>query len=192
MCAHALREVIGRALLGLVRALTLLVAAAFDQLAHRSHAQLVGGQHVIGAHEGLFANDDGLRLLPTRRAIVDHLQSLARQDLAGLERWLDASPEQIRAVYQLIRRLDLAPGRLWFLLAVVAAWSSYYLTRNDIAPATETAVASAPETAAEPTAQAVADVPAVDDEMLADQQDPADFAATATPDPAPTAPARRR
>jgi RNA polymerase sigma-54 factor len=45
-----------------------------------------------------------------RRAIVDHLQSLARQDLTGLERWLDASPEQIRAVYQLIRRLDPHPG----------------------------------------------------------------------------------
>jgi RNA polymerase sigma-54 factor len=45
-----------------------------------------------------------------RRAIVDHLQSLARQDLIGLERWLGASSEQIRAVYQLIRRLDPHPG----------------------------------------------------------------------------------
>lgn len=45
-----------------------------------------------------------------RRAIVDHLQSLARQDLAGLERWLGASAEQVRAVYQIIRRLDPHPG----------------------------------------------------------------------------------
>ena len=45
-----------------------------------------------------------------RRAIVDHLQSLARRDLAGLERCLQASPEQVRAAYQVIRRLDPHPG----------------------------------------------------------------------------------
>jgi RNA polymerase sigma-54 factor len=45
-----------------------------------------------------------------RRAIIDHLQSLARRDLAGLERWLEASADQVRAVYQLIRRLDPHPG----------------------------------------------------------------------------------
>jgi len=45
-----------------------------------------------------------------RRAIADHLQSLARRDLVGLERCLEASPEQVRAVYQLIRRLDPHPG----------------------------------------------------------------------------------
>jgi RNA polymerase sigma-54 factor len=38
------------------------------------------------------------------------LQSLARRDLAGLERCLEASAEQVRAVYQLIRRLDPHPG----------------------------------------------------------------------------------
>ncbi len=45
-----------------------------------------------------------------RRAIADHLQALARRDLVGLERWLEASAEQIRAVFQLIRRLDPHPG----------------------------------------------------------------------------------
>lgn len=45
-----------------------------------------------------------------RRAIVDHLQALAGRDLVGLERGLEATSEQVRAVYQLIRRLDPHPG----------------------------------------------------------------------------------
>ncbi len=45
-----------------------------------------------------------------RRAIVDHLELLARRDLAGLEQGLEASTEQVRAVYHLIRRLDPHPG----------------------------------------------------------------------------------
>ena len=43
-------------------------------------------------------------------AIVDHLEALARRDLVALERGLDASPEQVRAAYQVIRRLDPHPG----------------------------------------------------------------------------------
>ena len=50
----------------------------------------------------------------TRRSrgtrIVDHLEALARRDLAALERGLDASAEQVRAAYQVIRRLDPHPG----------------------------------------------------------------------------------
>jgi len=45
-----------------------------------------------------------------RRAISDHLQALAGHDLAGLERSLEASAHEVRAVYQLIRRLDPHPG----------------------------------------------------------------------------------
>jgi RNA polymerase sigma-54 factor len=45
-----------------------------------------------------------------RLAIADHLHSLARRDLAALERCLQASPEQVRAAYQVIRRLDPHPG----------------------------------------------------------------------------------
>jgi RNA polymerase sigma-54 factor len=45
-----------------------------------------------------------------RRAISDHLQALAHHDLAGLERSLEASAQEVRAVYQLIRRLDPHPG----------------------------------------------------------------------------------
>jgi hypothetical protein len=56
-------------------------------------------------------------------------------------------------------------GLLLLFLALIAAWSSFVLGSND-APQDGTAVVSAP-----------ADVPAVDDEMLADSQDPADFAA---------------
>jgi len=45
-----------------------------------------------------------------RHAIVDHLEALARRDLVALERGLDASGEQVRAAYQVIRRLDPHPG----------------------------------------------------------------------------------
>ena len=45
-----------------------------------------------------------------RRAIIDHLEALARRDLAALERGLDATAEQLRAAYQVIRRLDPHPG----------------------------------------------------------------------------------
>jgi RNA polymerase sigma-54 factor len=48
--------------------------------------------------------------IPRTGAIADHLHALARRDLVGLERWLEASAEQIRAVFQLIRRLDPHPG----------------------------------------------------------------------------------
>lgn len=45
-----------------------------------------------------------------RRAIENHLESLGRRDLAGLERCLEASAEEVRAAYQVIRRLDPHPG----------------------------------------------------------------------------------
>ena len=45
-----------------------------------------------------------------RRAISDHLQALAHHDLGGLERSLEASAQEVRSVYQLIRRLDPHPG----------------------------------------------------------------------------------
>jgi RNA polymerase sigma-54 factor len=45
-----------------------------------------------------------------RRAILDHLEVLAHRDLPGLERRLEASAEQVRAAYQIIRRLDPRPG----------------------------------------------------------------------------------
>ncbi len=66
-------------------------------------------------------------------------------------------------------------GLLLVFLALIAAWSSFVTSSNDV-PATGAVVASAPATAdldlADPAA---ADVPAVDDEMLADAQDPAEF-----------------
>lgn len=71
-------------------------------------------------------------------------------------------------------------GILILFLALVAAWSSFFIASQD-KPATGTDVAAA-------------DVPAVDDEMLADGQDPlpdlpaADTAAVA-PEPAPALPA---
>lgn len=56
-------------------------------------------------------------------------------------------------------------GILLLFLALVAAWSSFFLaSRGTDAPQTDVAAADAP-----------ADAPAVDDEMLADAQDPADF-----------------
>ena len=55
-------------------------------------------------------------------------------------------------------------GVLLLILALVAAWSSYYLTQRD--------------QGTDPVAVVEGDVPAPDDEMLADQQDPADFPAT--------------
>lgn len=61
---------------------------------------------------------------------------------------------------------------LLLCLAMVAAWSSFYLSsRSD--PATQ------PEAVAQGTA---ADVPAIEDEMLADGEDPGDTAALATED----------
>jgi hypothetical protein len=62
-------------------------------------------------------------------------------------------------------------GLLLLFLALIAAWSSFVLGSND-APSDGTAVVSAPDVVVPP-----AEVPAVDDEMLADSQDPADFAA---------------
>jgi hypothetical protein len=63
-------------------------------------------------------------------------------------------------------------GILLLFLALVAAWSSFFLASNSTdTPQTDVA-----------TADTTLDVPAVDDEMLADAQDPADFA-----EPAPDA-----
>ncbi len=61
-------------------------------------------------------------------------------------------------------------GILLLFLALVAAWSSLYLASGD------TAVDTTTETAALATPSADAGVPGVDQEMLADQQDPADLA----------------
>ena len=73
-------------------------------------------------------------------------------------------------------------GILLVLLALVAAWSTFFLAFNTDA-ATTTAVA-------ELTQPAASDVPAPEDEMLADLQDPADFTeAEATQDAAPADPA---
>ncbi len=60
-------------------------------------------------------------------------------------------------------------GLLLLFLALIAAWSSFVLGSND-AEQSGTAVVSAPDVVVPP-----AEVPAVDDEMLADSQDPADF-----------------
>jgi hypothetical protein len=63
---------------------------------------------------------------------------------------------------------------LLLFLALVAAWSSLYLARGDgDAEPVEVASAALPEGEAMPTA----DVPDIEDEMLADMQDPEDFAA---------------
>jgi hypothetical protein len=65
-------------------------------------------------------------------------------------------------------------GLLLLFLALIAAWSSFFLASNEAAQ-NGTAVVSAPE-AAVPATEIAAAVPAIDDEMLADSQDPADFA----------------
>jgi hypothetical protein len=62
-------------------------------------------------------------------------------------------------------------GLLLLFLALIAAWSSFVLGSNE-AEQSGTAVVSAPDVVVPP-----AGIPAVDDEMLADSQDPADFAA---------------
>ena len=64
-------------------------------------------------------------------------------------------------------------GLLLLFLALIAAWSSFITGSNEGAQ-TGTAVVSAPQTI-EPVNQVSAEVPAVDDEMLADAQDPAEF-----------------
>ena len=66
-------------------------------------------------------------------------------------------------------------GLLLLFLALIAAWSSFVTGANE-GSQTGTAVVSAPVTP-DPTPTIVAEVPAVDDEMLADAQDPADFSA---------------
>ncbi|MDZ4094499.1 MAG: translation initiation factor 2 [Paracoccaceae bacterium] len=95
-------------------------------------------------------------------------------------------------------------GVLLLLLTLVAAWSSYYLAGRPALPETELGqITPAPVTqqsAAVPeSADQTVDLPAIEDEMLADQQDPADFAqetpvqdaglaagiAIVEPDPAP-------
>ena len=74
-------------------------------------------------------------------------------------------------------------GLLLVFLALIAAWSTFVMSTNDVSQ-NGTAVVSAPqpEQAAEvaPADVANADVPAIDDEMLADSQDPADFAPAGT------------
>jgi hypothetical protein len=64
-------------------------------------------------------------------------------------------------------------GILLLFLALVAAWSSFFLASNS----TDTPVVDAPVADV-----AATDVPGVDAEMLADQQDPADFAAAPVED----------
>ncbi len=68
-------------------------------------------------------------------------------------------------------------GILLLLLAMVAAWSSYYLASSDDATAAED-VAMVQNVAVEPDGS-ILPPPGVEDEMLADQQDPADFATNA-------------
>ena len=91
-------------------------------------------------------------------------------------------------------------GVLLLLLALVAAWSSFYLTRSDPEPAADVQLSAAdPVTEAEagidPEALADGQVPEPEEEMLADQQDPADqptavdeVVAEATAEPVPVAP----
>ena len=45
-----------------------------------------------------------------RRVIADHLQALAARDVAGLARALDATPQQVEAACERIRRFDPRPG----------------------------------------------------------------------------------
>lgn len=72
-------------------------------------------------------------------------------------------------------------GILLLLLAIVAGLSSVYLGANDPldAPPAEVDVAALSADAPADPIVAPADIPAPDDEMLADLQDPADFAETA-------------
>lgn len=69
-------------------------------------------------------------------------------------------------------------GILLVMLALAAALSSFYITRNDTG---DDAVQTA---AADPAITAPADIPAPEDEMLADMQDPADLADSTAADPA--------
>lgn len=69
-------------------------------------------------------------------------------------------------------------GLLLLFLALIAAWSSFFMASNT-ATQNGAVVVAAPQTDTS-TDAATADIPAVDDEMLADSQDPADFAATGT------------
>jgi len=86
-------------------------------------------------------------------------------------------------------------GVLLLFLAVVAAWSTFYIASSD-APEPVPVAASDPTAVAAPapgpTAQEAANVTTVEDEMLADQQDPgtdaAEPAATADPSAALLAP----
>lgn len=73
-------------------------------------------------------------------------------------------------------------GLLLLFLALIAAWSSFVVSSND-GLENGTAVVSAPQ-AVEPADQVATETPAIDDEMLADGQDAADFAL-----PGATAPA---
>ena len=71
-------------------------------------------------------------------------------------------------------------GILLVFLALVAAWSTYFLPFSQADAPADTAVASADtpaETAVDPAADGATEAAStIDDEMLADQQDPADFA----------------
>ena len=89
-------------------------------------------------------------------------------------------------------------GLLLLFLALIAAWSSFFMASNDVSqngtavvlaptavePAStasaDMAIPDAPPSDAAPADVAAADVPAVDDEMLADSQDPADFVVAGT------------
>ncbi len=65
---------------------------------------------------------------------------------------------------------------LLVFLALIAAWSSFVVGSNDGADSGTAIVAAPPAIApANEIANATAEVPAVDDEILADSQDPADF-----------------
>lgn len=64
---------------------------------------------------------------------------------------------------------------LLLFLALIAAWSSFFMA-SSVAPESGPAVVSAPQPE-EQADIATADTPAIDDEMLADSQDPAELAA---------------
>ena len=68
-------------------------------------------------------------------------------------------------------------GLLLLFLALIAAWSSFFMASNT-AIQNGAVVVAAPQ--ADTSDAATAGIPAVDDEMLADNQDPADFAAPDT------------
>ena len=65
---------------------------------------------------------------------------------------------------------------LLLFLGLIAAWSSFVMSSNDVSQSGG-AVVSAPQPD-QTVDVSTADVPAIDDEMLADSQDPADFAQT--------------